>query len=233
MSASASSSIPTSDSMSLVEQIRHWVLRRVWYVLSPMSLVVTVAPTMCMHILATISKPSMKRLEYRQLFANGRRYQIGLQSENSFYIMTTHKLIWSQRRRTRSSAILVGQFMRDSEDAPITTIKFRAHIKATYLLDVIPLPLFTTSLIIFMPWNPFVIAILTVALFAFSWFGHRYNAALEAHHMVFFIQKALEEHIFKSELLSSQGSAEVVYKQEADFAREWERFVENQKRPNA
>jgi hypothetical protein len=197
-----------------------WFLERIWYVHPKTSLRTTLQPDACMQVLVTMAKPSVQRLEHRNLFAQGRRYFFSLRTHNNtpeqdknqarpgktqgFYMASTHKLLWSRKRRTQSAAIITGKF--DKQDDHITRITIQGRMRLMYMLDILPLPAFATSLIVFMPWHPMVIGVLVALLFGLSWVGHRYHAALEAHTMVYFLERALENYIATPVLLETNDA---------------------------
>ena len=93
------------------------------------------------------------------------------------------------------------------------------------MLQFVLVPLFMTSIIIYMPWQPAILAVLIGALFILSWFGHRYHAAVEAHDMVYFIQKVLNEYRPASAPLIAEGAHIDV--ENADFSEAWEKFYQS------
>ena len=103
-------------------------------------------------------------------------------------------------------------------------MKISSHIRIWYLIDMMIWPGFISSIIFYMWWPAWLIASLIVALFTLSWMAHRFNAALEAHEMIFFIETILEEYFPVIPAQLPAGSADIVY--ETDFAQAWEQYVE-------
>lgn len=201
-----------------------WLRDHVWYLHTPVILLVYATPGVCLQTLITNAKPSTQRLHLRDLFIQGRRYQI-TPRRDGFNLTTTSKIIWQYRKRTSSSSQLSGKFSSMGED--ITRIRLHSHIAPTYLLDVLLIPTFITSLLVFMPWNPLVIIILCVILYLLSWVGHRYNARLEAHEMIWFVQKSLEELVPATiHELDASTDHIIIYR---EFEEIWQRFYEEVK----
>lgn len=218
MSAAGDDQRRTGQLRRFIEDV---VLPRTWYVLTPVVLVLSASPGVCIQTMVTASKPSTQRLHLRNLFAQGRRYQIDPRT-TSFRMMTTRKDAWRYRRRTSSATMLYGDF--DSLGDDLSQLTLTARVKVAYLGDSFLWPTFMTSLLVFMPWNPFLIAAFVAALYGLSWGGHRANARLEADDMVWFIQKALEDYAAEVKELASEHVATVPSNQ--DFAQVWERFMD-------
>ncbi|HEX2618628.1 MAG TPA: hypothetical protein VHL11_00740 [Phototrophicaceae bacterium] len=196
-------------------------LERFWFVHASVIMMVNASPVICLQTLAVAARPSSDRLHHRNLFASGRRYNL-LPDENGFRLTTTSKVSWYYRRRTRSAAVMQGtlQPMNDSE----TRIQLENHISLSSLIEFSLIPTFMTSVIIFVPyWHPSAIIACIVILYGLSWLGHRYNAALEANEMVFFVQKALEDLEPAALLAPGAENPDVVYEQR-EFEVEWEKF---------
>jgi hypothetical protein len=77
-----------------------------------------------------------------------------------------------------------------------------------------------------MPWPRLVSIGIVVLLFALSLLGHRFNAALQASEMIFFVQKALED-LPPAELSQlAPAGPEVVTHQADEFRQQWQKFYE-------
>lgn len=210
-----------------------WLSGKLWFVHPPVFLLVNASPGVCLQTMAITARPSTERLHHRNLFASGRRYQLTARA-NGFRLTTTNKISWSYRRRTRSAAVMQGSFSVIQQD--LTRIQMQTHISLSSLLEFSLIPTFMTSIIVYVPWwHPAVIIGCIIALYTLSWFGHRYNAALEANEMVFFVQKALED-LEPGVLMSLEAkNPDMVYEQR-DFDAEWEKFYrrhsdENHQKP--
>jgi hypothetical protein len=203
-----------------------WVKKRLitlfWQVDKPVSLLVNVSPQQCIQLMKTASKPSVSRLHHRNLFAEGRRYHLESTS-NGFEMTTTHK-IWWQRRRTAFSAVMNGTFSSFGDN--LFRLRLNTHIRLIYLLDVFLLPVFMTSILIYTPWHPLMIIVLSLTLLGLSWSAHRFHVAFETNEMVWFIRKALEDHL--AEVAQLPSDSPVVMNLDQDFEREWQKFYENQ-----
>lgn len=205
-----------------------WLKKRLitlfWQVDKPVLLVVNATPQACIQLMKTASKPSVSRLHHRNLFAYGRRYHLEPTS-NGFQMTTTHK-IWWQRRRTTFSAVMNGAFSPFGDS--LFRLQLDTHIRLFYLLDIFLLPAFMTSILIYTPWHPLVIIALSLILLGLSWSAHRFHVAFETNEMVWFIRKALEDHLAEVEQLPSDNP--VVMNLDQDFEREWQKFYDNQKK---
>lgn len=210
------------DIPSRRKQVWNCLLRYTWYVHIGAHLRLTIEPAHAYRILEISAKPSAKRLELRNFFVQGRRYFLQATSKQSFRMMTTHKIRWRMRRRTRATAMLYGEF------TPIDKHTFRltlsSRIRLWYLFDVFILPTFITSIIASIWWSAWLIAILVIALYMLSWLAHRFNAALEAHEMIFFIESILEDYFPETPPKLVASKADVIYGEKA-FAEAWEEYV--------
>lgn len=209
---------------SIRQTWRRWLLGLFWYVHTPVVFIVHAAPAACLQILAASTRPSTQRLQHRNLFASGRRYQMQPRP-NGFRMRTTSKVSWHYRYRTQSAAVLDGRFLEMGDG--ITRIQIDTHISIRELVDFMLIPSFMTSIILFVPWNSTVIGGLVIALYTLSWIAHRNNAALEANEMIFFVQKTLEE-LEPAEIKSlNANSPDLIYGQ---FDDEWEKFYRRHQR---
>jgi hypothetical protein len=204
------------------QRLRQALLKRVWYVHPGAYLRVKLSPSQIFKILEIAAKPSVERLHLRDVFSRGRRYFIYAEKGGSFRMVTTNKIPWYPRR-TSASAILNGDF--EPIDDTSTRLKLHSRIQIFYLLQSFVMPTFMASMLVFMPWRVAIIVLCIGALYGLSWLAHRYNAALEAYEMVFFIEKALEDFIpAPPPVLASESTvADVVI--ENGFAAAWDKFV--------
>lgn len=203
------------------KQLWDWLLRYTWYVHLGAHLRLTIAPAHAYRILEISAKPSAKRLELRNFFIQGRRYFLQQNGNQGFRMMTTHKIRWRMRRRTRATAMLYGEFT--SIDKQTFRLTLNSRIRIWYLFDVFLWPTFITSIIASIWWPAWVIATLVIALYTLSWLAHRFNAALEAHEMIFFIESILEDYFPETPPKLVASKADVVY--EEAFAEAWEQYV--------
>jgi hypothetical protein len=202
------------------------VLQRVWYVHEFTVLTVQATPAMCFQTMLIASKPSVDRLQLRDLFNDGRRYYLQPR-ENGFRMTCNSSLRWRYRRRTGEITVLTGAFEPIGNGG--TRISIRARISVPYLLDVFWLPLFMTTIIPFvLRWAVEVRIGALIALYVLSWASHRAHAQLQAVEMLYFINRVLEE--FGPAIIPElQPSTANVVDQRPDFMTEWEKFYREHK----
>lgn len=203
-----------------------WILRLFWRVHPTAVLMVRATPTACLKTLATAAKPSTTRLHHRNLFADGRRYDLSAR-RGGFRLMTTSKVLWNYRRRTTAAAILLGS-LHEMEDG-LTRVTMTGRISYVQLLWTVGPPLFMTSMLIYVPWPPILIILVLTTIFGLSWIGNRYNAVLEATEMVFFVQKALEDLDMAEVMALNAPPPDDVTYTDHDFSQAWETFYEQHK----
>jgi hypothetical protein len=213
--------------------LSHHILARIWYVGSPVVFMFQAAPAECLERLKLASKPSARRLHQLNLFQQGRRYFVQ-PKRDGFRLTTTRRLLWRYRKRTTAVAVANATVSAISDD--ITRIDMQTRMGFIYVLSSLAIPVFMTTILVYVPWPPVVIAVSLITLYGLSWAGHRLNAIIEAHEMVWFVQKALEDldpaEIARMDAYSSAGT---IFEQphrhvydDRDFAAEWERFMEEQ-----
>lgn len=205
--------------------VRSWLLEQLWYVQPMTALTVKALPNDCVRALTAATRPNLDRLHLRNLFMDGRRYYVEV-LKDGFQITSNTSVPWRRRARSSVAAVLLGQF--GAAGANNTLIQMRVRMRVLYLLDVFPIPLFLTSILIFAPWSKFVIVGLVTLLFFLSWMGHRLTARLQAVDMVYFVEKVLEEVITTdTRLLGSQSDTVVTPDQE--FPAQWRKFYDEHK----
>ena len=205
---------------ALFKRLRRFVLRRAWYIHSPVVMMVPAPPQMIQAMLKTAARPSVQRLHHRNLFASGRRYYVQPLAEG-FRLTTTHSRRWRYRKRTPVIAVMHGTL--DEVDAQVTRITLKSRINTGFLLDTFLIPLGMATLLIYVPWHPLVIAACIFILLALSWVAHRVNVMLEAEEMVWFTQKALED-LVPAEIRSIGSQSDNVIYDDQDFEEAWEKF---------
>lgn len=211
------------ESSGILGRVRQRLLLLFWYVHPTVLLILTAPPAACLRTLAQAAKPDARRLHLRDLFMDGRRYDVQVGKDlTRFTITTTHNIRWRYRRRTSAVAQLTGRVDLIGEDA--TRMRLNIRIRLIYLLDTLFIPTFVTSIVIYMNWPVWVIVSAVTAMYTLSWIGHYYNAKLEANEMVYFAQKALEEFIPPPPPELVSASPEVTL--ERDFRAAWQRFYE-------
>ncbi len=211
-----SDSVPRSTPQRL-----RW--QALWQLHPPVALVVRASQNECLQTLQIAAKPSASRLHLRNLFADGRRYYIQPQADG-FRITSDNRLLWGGRRnRSRVAAVVLGKF--SSPDDEITFIRLHSRMNITYLLSGLLLPIFFTSIVVYMPWHRAVISVIIGLLFALSLVGHRFNAALQVNEMIYFVQKALEDlPPVEVGALPASGPDVIM----SDFREQWYRFYREQ-----
>jgi hypothetical protein len=197
------------------------IKRRLWYLHPNLHLHLSLPAAQVYQLLEMNSKPSIKRLEYRKLYAAGRRYLLRSDGKGGFVMMTTEKVWWHPRARSRPSTALYGNFETVDEESSRLTV--RSNIRLHYLLDIFPLPTFFSSIVIYMWWPVWLVTFLILSLYTLSWLGHRLNASLEAHEMRFFIETILEDYM-PPPPAELQGRSNIVMSEE--FGQVWDKFVE-------
>ncbi|MBL8119449.1 MAG: hypothetical protein JNJ78_18085 [Anaerolineae bacterium] len=205
--------------------LRDWLLERLWYVHPVVQLVVTTTPDGCLRALAEATRPNLNQLQHRNLFLDGRRYYIEA-IQNGFYLTTNSTVPWRRRSRTALAGIVHGEFVAVGESS--TLLRLRARMRWLYWLDIFPVPLFMTSLLIFAPWPQPVITGLIITLFTLSIVSHRLTAALQATDTVYFVQKVLEDLTPYAPPLLPPSSPDVVTTGQ-NFGEAWQKFYDQHK----
>lgn len=195
-----------------------------WYVHPDVTMLVYAPPSVCLGVLVQASKPSTDRLHLRNLFMHGRRYHFVQGSAEGFSMETTSKVPWRRRERTPATARLAAEFQ--VLDDNLTQINITARIRIWHLWGGMMIPIFFTPLILFGIWQPILVRIIElIVLYALAWTAYRYRAAIDAHDMVYFIEKALED--FMPTSVSELGShVPHVVDNRKDFPDAWEKFYE-------
>ncbi|GAB5490777.1 MAG: hypothetical protein Phog2KO_09920 [Phototrophicaceae bacterium] len=197
-------------------------LRYGWFINTNSQFEIAIPPSKAYQLLEIATKPSVKRLGLRKLFANSRRYFIRATRDGGFQMMTSSRVWWHPKRRTPITAILTANF--EAVDENVSRLKFQNRVKARYLVGQFFYPTFFSSIVIFSEWSIWIILTCVIALYAFSWIGHRLTATIEIHEIIFFIETVLSDYTPETPQQLSSGSAEIVM--EDDFVAEWDRFVE-------
>jgi hypothetical protein len=205
------------------------LLRVFWTVYPTVTLLAEGNTLDCIALLLEATKPSTNRLHHRDLFIQGMRYYIEPRTDG-FQMLTNSKHYWRYtegllriQRRTRSATRL--QATLEDLTSGYTRIQLRAHFRPLYLLDVLWLPLFFTTIIVPLAWPPALLAGISGVLFALSFLYHRFNASYQANEMIYFVEKVLEDRLVTSlPTLSAAGETPTVMNPQQAFETEWERF---------
>lgn len=221
--------LPRARRSLSLSQLWQELKTRLWFVIPETMLSVSLSPSASYTALEVAAKPSSKRLHLRYVFARGRRYYLNALSNGGFRMVTTNKVPW-YGRRTSAATVLYAQF--ESDVGLPTRIFLTARYKTLYFLDIFFLPSFFTSMIVFMPWPIWVMIVLIGLLYGLSWIGHHSHARVEAHEMLYFIEKALEEFMAEPPPTLSEADADIVIDRQRDFPAVWEKFYEEMTDPS-
>ena len=211
-----------------------FILSAFWYIQPQTVLLVNDSAKSSLESVRQATKRHSNQLHLRDLFVDGRQYHVQ-QYGDGFIMLTTSRQYWRYfqgimriPKRTYTSARLLASMQPIHEE--YTRICIRSHIRMKYLLDIIYIPAFITSIIIYMPWNAWIILSLSLALLSFSVLYHRFHAAYQANEMLFFIEKVLSDKIVVDlpafnaySVIEEFQSAET----RQDFDKVWEKFYQN------
>lgn len=200
-------------------------LRPLWQIHPPVALMVRASEAACLQTLLIAARPSYQRLHLRELFTDGRRYYIQ-PLPDGFRMTSDTRVFWgSRRRRTRMAAVLYGVFSDSPDD--ITFVRLRVRMRITASFSALLIPAFVSSILIYTPWSPPLIAVLVGLLFSLSWLGHRTDAAFQANEMVYFVQKALEDlPSVEAPALPAPGPDVVMRSTSSEFLEQWQKFYD-------
>lgn len=199
------------------------LLQRLWYVHEVTSLTVEATPAACLQAMAIAAKPSVERLQLRDVFSDGRRYFIEPREEG-FRMRCTSSVGWRYRRRTGTASLLYGTFERIGND--VTRLSLRTRIAVPYLADVFLMPAIIALIILpFELWQGWFRALVVVILVGLSWSAHRSHAQLQAVEMTYFIGRALEQfapaNIQQLSANTPHIADDTIHR---EFRKEWEKF---------
>ncbi len=211
--------------MSLIQRMWHSLLHRIFYVHPAVVLLVNAPARICLQTLMMAARPSTERLHLRNLFTSGRRYYIDATSDG-FRMTSNSKVPWRYRARTRLAALVTGQ-LNEAGDG-LSRLRLTARMTPLYLLDVLIVPVWMSTLVLFGPLSLPVKIFSVVALFTMSWLWHWYSAVLQATEMIYFVQTALEDLTVTDIKALPATSGNIVYTS-AGFQEAWERFYETHK----
>lgn len=220
--------MPENPALPLRERVLAWgkkyILPRVWYVHPPGWVQVYATQDKCLETMIKAGKPSTKQLHLQRLYVDGRRYHISPNLEG-FKMTVTRKIRWRYRGRTSYKAVMRGRFTTINDD--ITRIDMKFRVRVEYLLYAVGFPLFVASVVLPMGWGILTTVELLGIIFLLSWSAHRFNTRLEAHDMLWFVHKALED-FERAELVALESDSKetsVLYDRE-DFQRAWDAYLE-------
>ncbi len=194
---------------------------------APVVLAVGASRDACLSALGAAARPSTERLHLRELFREGRRYHLS-PTPAGFRLYTDSKRWTSGAGRTSPAAVLTGELaaMGDS-GAPVTLLRLRASVRPAHALAALAFPAFVALLVAASPvdslWKP----ILIVALIGLALLAQRFEAAFQAHAMVEFVHKALDD-LPRAESLRLDAGRGPTVDGDAGFSQAWQRFFGEQ-----
>ncbi|KXK53914.1 MAG: hypothetical protein OZ933_06900 [Chloroflexota bacterium] len=140
--------------------------------------------------LEAAATPSAQRLHMRDAFAEGRRYAIA-PSADGFRMATTSSSLFSRRRRTFASCLLNARIEPITESE--SRISLEPHLRAPALISALIVPTVLSLLLLPVPWPPALILLICATAYAASITSLLAGARLEAHEMLYFVDKAFED----------------------------------------
>lgn len=204
-------------------------LRRIWQLHPPLVLAVRASREHCLQTLIAASRPSQQRLHLRSLFVEGRRYHL-YATAKGFALTTDTRPLWGgqRRKRTRAAAVGIGELI-SLADETATLVRMHARMRLPAALAALLMPLFVSSIVVFLPWQPSVIALLVMLLLGLAALSYRFEAAYQANELFFFVQKSLADLPLVS-LPELQAAAPdvLINAKEFDFWQQWEIFFDEQ-----
>ncbi len=206
-----------------------WV-RRLWIVQDPVAVWVQAPPTICLKTIEQAVQPSVKRLHMREVFTNGRRYDL-FPDSNGFRLTTSAKSMWKSRQRINAACIMNVRVDSDAETEQ-TTLTLTARLRAFSVFNALWMPSGMIYLISGNPWPRMVIWLILISLFALSWAAMRFSAAVDAAEMTYFIQKTFEDfQRVQPVKLPAPTDADVI--RGGDFELMWQRFIQTHQNEHA
>jgi len=203
-------------------QLMRWSVNHSWYLHPSQHFSVTLERRDIYKLLEKSTKPNVKQLSLRKLFKRGRRYFIRAKQDGGFQMTMTRKVAWHPRRRTTATAILNTAIEKQSDGN--TRLTMRGRTKSRNLLTAFFYPTFVASIVIYMPWQWWVILLSIVCLYASSWIGHRLSAKLEAYEIIHYVETVLADYTPEPPpQLAPQQSPEITVNE--TFAAEWDKYV--------
>jgi hypothetical protein len=201
-------------------------LNLIWQLHPATHYVVGASRAVVLQTLVTAAKPSQYRLHLRDVFADGRHYDV--QPTHGGFRITSQTVTRrnGERRRSRHAAALIGRFIGDET---VTVVSLRGQAFPLYPVPGILFPAFIASIIVYMPWQIGLRVGALALLLGLALLRARLEAAVEVGAMVFFTQKALDDlpPVHAPELTDTLPGV-VVRVRQHDFMHEWDKFYEAQ-----
>lgn len=194
----------------------------------PVALAVAASREACLGTLASAARPSTERLHLRDLFRDGRRYYLDPRPDG-FRLHTTTRRLWGNSfSRTAPAAALDGELTETgAPDAPITLIRLKAHVRPTQVLAALAFPAFVALLVLASPFESQWKLLLVTGLIGLAALTQRFEAAYQAHAMVEFVRKALDDLPQVNAPRLDPGRGDVV-DGDSSFSQAWQRFYDAQ-----
>lgn len=221
-------------SRAVSEPLRRWLLRlreRVRiaaHLQPPVVLVVAAGAEACMATLAAAARPSTDRLHLRDLFRDGRRYHLE-PIPAGFRLYTDTRQLWgSGARRTSPAAIVSGELATvGSPGAPVTLVRLQARMRPIQTVAALAFPLFVILLILASPVDHPWKVLLAAGVAGLAVLTERFEAAVQAHAMMAFVRKALDDLPRADAPRLDPGRGPQVEGDPA-FSQAWQRFYSEQ-----
>ena len=193
----------------------------------PVVLAVGAGRETCLATLAAASRPSSERLHLRELFREGRRYHLSPTS-TGFRLYTDTRRWGSNAGRTNPSAVLTCELAAAGQaDAPVTLLRLRTRVRPAHVLASLSFPAFVALLVLASPvdslWKP----LLVIGLLGLALLAQRFDASVQAHAMVEFVRKALDD-LPRAEMQRLDVGRGPVVDGNAGFSQAWQRFYAEQ-----
>jgi hypothetical protein len=198
---------------------------QLWQVLPSVALGVAAPPSAVLAALDEAAHPSQTRLHHRDLFVEGRRYYLRPHA-GGFELRSDSKTRWHRKRRTGRAAVLVGSFGAAGE---VTTLRLRGRLRTPHLFVSLLFPLWMAALVIATPWSLGVTTFTVAALLLLALAAAHFEAALQAHDMIVFVRKALEELPAAEQMQLVAANEVIINPVQRDFRAEWERYYEDRR----
>lgn len=121
-----------------------------------------------------------------------------------------------------------GEFTRTgAPDAPVTLIRLKVHMRLAQMAGALAFPAFVAVLVLASPFENQWKLLLVAGLIGLAALTQRFEAAYQAHAMIEFVRKALDDLPQVNALQLDQGRGDVV-DGDSDFSQAWQRFYEAQ-----
>ncbi len=191
----------------------------------PVVLVVAAGADACTATLAAAARPSTDRLHLRDLFRDGRRYHLE-PVPAGFRLYTDTRQPWgSSARRTSPAAIVSGELATvGSAAAPVTLIRLQARMRPFQTVAALAFPLFVVVLILASPVEHPWKVLLAAGVAGLAVLTERLEAAVQAHAMMAFVRKALDD-LPRADAPRLEPGRGPQVEGDSAFTQAWQRFT--------